>query len=177
MKIKDIALIGIFSAILVTLQYSLAFLPNIELVSLLIIVYTLTLHKKALYIITIFIILEGFLYGIGLWWINYLYIWFILYLLVMLFRKESSPLQWAIIAGGYGLSFGALCSIPYFFMGLSGGTIRNGLQSAFAYWIAGIPFDITHGIANFVVVLVLFKPVYKIIDQLTKKGDNLIMNK
>ncbi|QHQ61222.1 hypothetical protein Ana3638_10935 [Anaerocolumna sedimenticola] len=176
MKIKDIAIIGMFSALLVTVQYSLAFLPNIELVSLLIIVFTLTLHKKALYIITVFIILEGFLYGIGLWWINYLYVWFILYLLVAFFQKKSSSLQWAIISGGYGLSFGALCSIPYFFMGLSGGTIRNGFQSAFAYWIAGIPFDIAHGIVNFAVALVLFKPVYKIVEQLTRRGNNIITN-
>ncbi|WMJ89565.1 hypothetical protein [Anaerocolumna sp. MB42-C2] len=174
MKIKDIAIIGMFSAILVAVQYSLAFLPNIELISLLIIIFTLILHKKTLYIITVFIILEGFLFGIGLWWINYLYIWFVLYLLVTLFPKESTSLQWAIISGGYGLSFGALCSIPYFFMGLAGGTIRSGLQSAFAYWIAGIPFDIAHGIANFVVVLLLFKPIYKIIDQLARRGSNIV---
>jgi energy-coupling factor transport system substrate-specific component len=122
------------------------------------------MHKKTLYIITVFVILEGFLYGFGLWWFNYLYIWFILYLLVILFRKEQSVLFWCIISGGYGFSFGALCAIPYFFMGLTGGTVRTGLQAAFAYWIAGIPFDITHGIANFMITLVLFKPLMKILN-------------
>ncbi len=169
MRTKDVVIIGMLSALLVAVQYSLSFLPNIELVSLLIIVYTLILHKKTIYIITVFIILEGFLYGFGLWFINYLYIWFILYGLATVFIREQSALQWAVISGGYGFSFGALCSIPYFFMGLPGGTLRNGFQSAFAYWISGIPFDITHGIANFIITLVLFKPLYGIISGLINR--------
>ena len=163
MRIKDLVLVGMLGALLVAVQYTLSFLPNIELVSVLIIVYTLILHKKTLYIITVFILLEGFLYGFGLWWFNYLYIWFALYGLVMLFHKEQSLLLWAVISGGYGISFGALCAIPYFFIGLSGGTMRNGFQAAFAYWITGIPFDIIHGIANFVIALVLLRPLQKIL--------------
>ena len=164
MRIKDIVLIGMLSALLIAVQYTLSFLPNIELVSLLIIIYTLIMHKKTIYIIIVFIALEGFLYGFGLWWINYLYIWFILYILVWMFRKEQSVWFWSVISGSYGFSFGALCAIPYFFMGLTGGTVRTGLQAAFAYWIAGIPFDITHGIANFIITLILFKPLMKILN-------------
>ncbi len=172
MRIKDLAVIGMLSALLVAVQYSLSFLPNIELVSLLIIIYTLLLHKKTLYVISLFILLEGFLYGFGLWTINYLYIWFILYGLATVFRREQSALQWAVISGGYGFSFGALCAIPYFFMGLPEGTIRTGLQTAFAYWISGIPFDITHGIANFIIALVLFKPVYMILNLLINRDNS-----
>lgn len=164
MRIKNLVIISMLSAILVTVQYTLSFLPNIELVTFLIVIYTLIMQKKTLYIIAVFILLEGFLYGFGLWWFNYLYIWFILYGIVTRFHKEQSPVLWAFIAGGFGISFGALCSIPYFFIGLAGGTIRTGLQSAFAYFIAGIPFDIPHGIANFIITLILFKPIYKILN-------------
>ncbi len=164
MRIKEIVLIGMLGALLIAVQYTLSFLPNIELVSLLIIIYTLTMHKKTPYIITVFVILEGFLYGFALWWITYLYIWFILYILVRLFRKEQSVLFWSVISGGYGFSFGALCAIPSFFIGFAGGTVRTGLQAAFAFWIAGIPFDITHGVANFIITLVLFKPLMKVLN-------------
>ncbi|MGB8454509.1 MAG: hypothetical protein WCD89_19540 [Anaerocolumna sp.] len=176
MRIKDMVIIGMLGAILVAVQFILSFLPNIELVSFLIIIYTLVLRKKSLYIITVFVLVEGFLYGFSFWWINYLYIWFVLYALAMVFRKERSPLLWAVISGGFGISFGALCALPYFFMGLSGGTIRTGFQSAFAYWIAGIPYDIPHGIANFVLALVLFKPMYKILNLLINRYDLSITN-
>jgi energy-coupling factor transport system substrate-specific component len=166
MRTKDIVLIGMLGAVLVAVQYTLAFLPNIELVSLLIIVYSLVLNRKAPYIICLFILLEGLLFGFGLWWINYLYIWGILYLVVTILKKERSSFIWAMISGGFGFSFGALCSIPYFFMGVINGSLRNGLQSAFAYWIAGIPFDLIHGIANYIIALVLFKPIYQILTKL-----------
>lgn len=164
MKIKDIVIIGMLGALLITVQVGLAFIPNIELVSLLIIVYTLNLRKKALFIITIFIFLEGILYGFGLWWINYLYIWFILFFITMIFHTIRSSFVWALISGAYGLFFGALCSIPYFFIGLSNGSLLDGFHMAFAYWISGIPYDIPHGIGNFVLALILLKPLNMIMN-------------
>lgn len=158
MRIKDIALIGIMSAILLVIQVTLAFLPNIELVSLLIIIYTLVFGKKAFYIIYVFVALEGLLYGIGLWWINYLYVWTILCVLVLLLRKQRSPYFWAILSGFYGLAFGALCAVPNLFL--------SGFASAVSYWIAGIPFDVLHGVGNFVVALLLFRPLFYLMDKI-----------
>lgn len=46
MKTREIVTMGILSAILLAAQVSLGFLPNIELVTLLLIVYTLVLKKR-----------------------------------------------------------------------------------------------------------------------------------
>jgi energy-coupling factor transport system substrate-specific component len=165
MKIKDIALIGIMSAILVAVQVALGFLPNIELVSLLIIVYTLVFGRKTLYIIYVFVAVEGLIHGIGLWWINYLYVWTILFVIAMLLRKQHSPYIWALISGFFGLSFGALCAIPNLFL--------SGIGSAVSYWIAGIPFDILHGAGNFVVALLLFYPLYQVLDRINQRTANM----
>jgi energy-coupling factor transport system substrate-specific component len=165
MKIKDIALIGIMSAILVAVQVALGFLPNIELVSLLIIIYTLVFGRKALYIIYVFVVVEGIIYGIGLWWINYLYIWTILFVIATLLRKQHSPVIWAIVSGFYGLAFGALCAIPNLFI--------SGVGSAVSYWLAGIPYDILHGVGNFVVALLLFYPLYQVINSINKRTVNM----
>ena len=75
MKTREIVTMGILSAILLAAQVSLGFLPNIELVTLLLIVYTLVLKKKVFFVIYVFVLLEGMIYGFGLWWINYLYVW------------------------------------------------------------------------------------------------------
>lgn len=161
MRIKDIATIGMTSAIMITVQVALRFIPNIELVSLLIILYTLVYRWKALYIIYVFVVVEGLIYGIGLWWINYLYVWTVLFIIVMLFRSVKSTLIWAAVSGAYGLSFGALCSIPYF--------ISGGSASGFAYWVQGIPFDLLHCAGNFVVALMLFHPLYLLLDKINKQ--------
>ena len=166
MRVKDIVIIGLMGAILLALQVALSFIPNIELVSLLIILCTLIFQKKTVFIITIFVTLEGLLYGFGLWWINYLYIWFILYMIVTVLKKSKSPLFWALISGFFGLSYGGLCAIPYLFIG--------GVPTAIAYWISGIPFDLIHGIGNFIVALVLFAPLYHLLQTLYYKEDSII---
>ncbi|MBH1939554.1 hypothetical protein I5677_01445 [Mobilitalea sibirica] len=164
MKIKDIVIIGMMGAVLFVIQMALGFLPNIELVSLIIILSTLIFGWRTLYIIYVFVLLEGIRYGFGLWFINYLYIWTILFIITMLFQKNRSSYFWAVISGFYGLSFGALCTIPYFFIG--------GVPMALASWTSGIYFDIIHGVANYIVTLVLFKPLHKLLEMLNRIRSN-----
>lgn len=151
LTVRDITEIGIMIAALEAAKHALAFLPNVELVTLLIILYTLTFQKKIIYVIPAFLLLEGCWYGFGLWWVMYAYIWPLLALCTYLLRKQESVWVFSILAGAFGLGFGALCSIPYFFIG--------GSRTAFAWWVAGIPYDIIHGISNFILCRVLFLPL------------------
>ena len=109
MKTREIVIYGILSAVLLAAQVSLGFLPNIEIVTLLILVYTLVFRKKVFFIIYIFVFLEGLIYGFGLWWINYLYVWSIQALITLLFRKNDSVWFWSILSGIYGITF-LLCN-------------------------------------------------------------------
>ena len=152
---KEIALMGILSALLIIGQVALGFLPNIEVVTLLVIAYTLVFGKKVFFIIYIFVLVEGLIYGFGLWWINYLYVWSVQAAVTLFFRKQKSVLFWSILSGFFGITFGALCALPYFAIG--------GPQAAFAYWISGLAYDIPHCIGNVVVCLVLFKPVLSLL--------------
>lgn len=152
LTVKEAVLISLLAALLFVSQVGLAFLPNIEVVSLLIILYTMFFKKKTLYIIYIFVLLEGLLYGFGIWWIMYLYVWTLLWGLTMLLKNEKSPVIWAFISGFYGLSFGTLCSVPYFFTG--------GVHMAVSWIISGLIMDIVHGVGNFFVTLLLFQPLY-----------------
>lgn len=150
--IRDIVICGVFAAVLLVVQVALAVLPNIELVSLLVIVYTLVFGKKTIPIIYAFALLEGIIYGFGIWWVMYLYVWTILYFIVRVFRKNENSIFWAVVGGFYGLSYGMLCSLPY--------AIAGGAGAGIAWWIRGIPYDILHGAGNFIVIAFLFKPVY-----------------
>lgn len=169
--IKDVVLIGMMIATIEVAKVSLASIPNVELVSFLIIVYTIFFGKKVLFAIPAFILLEGMLYGFGIWWVMYLYAWPLLSLAAFFLRKQRSPWVWAILSGTFGLLFGALCAIPYFFIGLVNGSVAAGLKAAFTWWIAGIPWDITHGISNFIIMLVLFIPIQRVLTKLVRQQE------
>ncbi len=152
LTVKELVLIALLSTLLLVLQIGLAFLPNIEVVSLLIILYTLFFKKKTLYIIYIFALLEGLVYGFGIWWIMYLYVWTILWGITMLLKEEKSPVIWAFVSGFFGLFFGVLCSVPYF--------ITGGVSLGLSWIASGLLMDVIHGVGNFLVALLLFQPLY-----------------
>lgn len=156
---KDIAYIALMIALIEVCKSTLLFLPNIELTSFWIIMFMLFYGRKTYIIIPAFILVEGCLYGFGLWWIMYLYAWPLLAFVTWIFRKQDSRLFWSVVSSVFGLAFGFLCSFPYFFIGLSSGGVKAGLSMQFSWWVAGIPWDITHGIGNFVLMLILYTPI------------------
>lgn len=154
-----VALSGILGAILLVGQIALAPLPNIEIVSVLVVLFTLVLGKYVAYTLSVFILLEGLVYGFGLWWFSYLYIWTILAILAFFFRKMESRLGWALICGFYGLLFGTLTSFPTF--------VLSGFAVGVAYILSGIPFDLIHAVANFLLAFLLLPVLRKLLEKLT----------
>ena len=114
-SVIDIVNIALMVALIEVGKTVLAFLPNIELTTFFIIMFMLFYGKKTCLVIPVFILLEGCLYGFGLWWVMYLYAWPLLAFITWLFRKQNSALFWSVVSSVFGLSFGYLCSIPYFF--------------------------------------------------------------
>ena len=55
-KTGEIIILSYMSVILVGVQYVLSFLPNIELVSLLVIIFTLVYRRKVLYTIYLYVL-------------------------------------------------------------------------------------------------------------------------
>lgn len=166
LTIKDIALIGMMVAVIEVCKVTLSFLPNIELTSFWLILFTLYFGWKIVFVVPVFILIEGFMYGMHLWWIMYLYAWPLLVLIVWLLRKHDDVWLWSFVSAGFGLSFGLLCSFPYVVIGAAGGDIINGLYAGFTWWVAGIPWDLVHGVGNFVLMLVLYKPVRAVMNRL-----------
>lgn len=154
LTVREMCLLALFGALMFGTQVAMASLPNIHLVALFIILAAILFSWKAMYSVAVFVLLEGLVYGFGIWWMSYLYIWPVLVVIAVLFRANDSALFWAVIAGLHGLCFGALCAIPYLFVG--------GWEAAVSYWIAGIPFDLAHCAGNFVLTLLLLNPLKKL---------------
>ena len=158
LTILEVVLFGVLGALTFALQVAMSGLPNIEPVSLLVILFAVTFGWKALYPVYVFVVMEILFYGINTWNIYYLYVWTVLVVAAILLRKMEQPLAWAVLAAVFGLLFGALCAIADVFIG--------GFSYAIAKWASGIPFDIAHCVGNFVVALLLFAPLRKLFARL-----------
>lgn len=150
-KARGIALTALLAAILTASKFALDGLPNIELVSLFIILYVLEFPKLAVPTVYTYLLLYGLLNGFGIWWFPQLYIWAVLIALARLMRASRSAFVWAMVSGLFGLCYGALYALSY--------AVMNGPAAGLAWWITGVPFDLVHGAGNFVVALVLFRPL------------------
>lgn len=149
-----------FTALLIIGKEAMSFLPNIEPVTLLLLLLAERYRFKALLPVYAFVLVEGFIYGIHTWFFAYLYVWTIWVLLVIALRRLSHFVFWAIAAAVYGLLFGTLCSIPTF--------VTLGVAGGVAEIVGGLSFDITHCIGNFVMVLLLYTPLKMLLDRLDK---------
>lgn len=112
-KTRELVIMGVLTGVVFLGQVFMGFLPNVEIVTLLFMLYTLVFGKKVFLMIYVFVFLEGIFYGFGLWWLNYLYVWSVQAVITWLCRKQKSVVFWSILSGFYGISFGALCTIPH----------------------------------------------------------------
>ena len=155
-------MLALMAALIFGTKVALAGIPNVNLNSVLIILTVVFFGWKALYTVYIYVLLEGLIFGFSVWWVGYLYVWAILVVVAMLLRKNDSALLWAVVAGIYGLVFGLLMYLEWF-------AINGGWEGYFAMWVAGIPYDLTHCVSNFVLTLVLYRPLYRVMDAILNK--------
>lgn len=159
--VREITLFAMLGAMTFGAKYVMSGLPNIEPVSLMVMVFACVLGKKAVYPIGLYVGMEFLFYGLGLWNINYLYIWAILAAAAYLLRRMRQPLGWALLSGAFGLLFGALCAPVDVAIG--------GFGYAVSRWISGIPFDVAHCVGNFAMALLLFVPIRNLMEKLVQQ--------
>ena len=153
LSIRELCILSLMGGLMLASQVVMSALPNIHITAIFIILTAVTFGWKVMFSVVVFIILEGLIWGFGTWWLSYWYLWPLLAAVAVLMRKNDSTLIWAVVAAVHGICFGALCSIPYLFIG--------GWEMAVSYWISGIPYDLAHCAGNFVLTLVLFVPLKK----------------
>ena len=78
LTVRELVLSAVLGAMTFAAKYVMSFLPNIEPVSLCVMLYAVVFGKKWVYPVYRYVLLEVLFYGISLWNINYLYIWAVL---------------------------------------------------------------------------------------------------
>lgn len=126
-------------------------LPNIHLLGLLIAVTTLVFRKKALIPLYLYVLSDGLIHGFGLWWFPYLYVWTVLWGAIMLLPrnlpKRAAPFIYATVCGMHGLLFGILYAPAQALL------FHLNFEQTLVWIATGIPFDVLHGVSNFIVAL------------------------
>ncbi len=142
-----IALSASFGTLMFLSDIVMEALPNVHLIAMFIVTFTVVYRAWALIPIYVYVLLSGFYAGFSPWWIPYLYVWTVLWVLVMLIPRKMHPAiaaaVYIAICGLHGIAFGMLyapAQVLLFF---------DGDWSKMVPWVvAGLPFDITHCIGN-----------------------------
>lgn len=158
LNIREITLFAMLGSLMYASKLAMEVLPNIHLVGVFIVSITVVYRAKALYPIYIFVLMQGVFAGFNMWWIPYLYIWTVLWAIVMLLPKKMHPtvamIVYMLVCGIHGFLYGLL------YMPAQAVMFSLTFEKAVAWWVLGIPFDITHGIGN-LVFGVLILPLIK----------------
>ena len=149
LKTKEMILFSLLGATMFVSKLITEALPNIHLLGLFIVAYTVVFRAKALIPIYVFVFLTGIYGGFTFWWIPYLYIWSVLWLMVMLLprnmpKKLATPV-YMLVSGVFGISYGILYAPAQALL------YGYNLEKTIAWIVTGFYFDITHGISNFLV--------------------------
>lgn len=165
LSVKEICLFGILAALMFVSKIVMEALPNIHLLGMLTITYTVVFRKKALIPIYAYVLINGLFAGFDVWWVPYLYIWTVLWGLTMLIPKKTprvvSAVIYPILCALHGLFFGVLYApVNAIIMGFS-------FEQTLAWIAAGFTFDIIHMIGNFAVGFLVL-PTSELLKRLIK---------
>ena len=149
--LKDLLALSMLAALMFCAKFALQNIPNVHLGAVLLIVATLRFGAKALYMVFVYVMLEGLVFGFSIWWVPYTYVWAILVLAVLPQRKHKSWLMLSVTGALHGYLFGAMCAVVT--------AVVGGLKAGFSFWISGIPYDLIHGTSNFILCLILVRPL------------------
>ncbi len=160
------AVFSVLGAIMLISKLVMEALPNIHLLGMLTVAYTAVFRFRALIPIYIYVFLNGLLAGFTFWWMPYLYIWTILWALTMLVPRSLPTsvkcIVYPILTGLHGFAFGTLYAPAQALMfGLN-------FEQMLAWIVAGLPFDLIHGIGNLIAGLLCF-PLSELLGRLARR--------
>lgn len=157
--------VAVMAAMLTALKFALSFIPNVEVVTLLVMVYAAVFGAAyTLPAVFVFCSVEMAIYGVGSWVLLYYVYWPLLAAVsCALFRIKTGvgarAVVAAVAAAVMSVLFGVLsacCDTLVVAVGFPGLDLAAYWT---AYYLRGTVFDLVHTVSNFCVVGLLFTPL------------------
>lgn len=167
LTIREMAVFAMLGALMYASKIIMEVAPNVHLLGVFTIAFTVVYRKKALYPIYTYVLLNGIFCGFATWWIPYLYLWTVLWGAAMLLPKripaKMRPLVYMLLCAAHGFLFGTLYAPAQALLyGLS-------FRGMIAWIVAGLPWDFVHGVSNFFCGI-LIVPIVKILTILENRA-------
>lgn len=158
LTVREVAIFGMLGAVMYVSKIIMELVPNVHLLGVFIVAFTVVYRQKALYPIYTYVLLNGIFSGFAAWWIPYLYVWTVLWGAVMLLPKNMpgklQPVVYMAVCAAHGFLFGTLYApAQALIYGLS-------FQGMLAWIVAGLPWDCIHGVSNFFCGALIMPIVY-----------------
>ena len=163
------AVFAMLGALMFCSKLIMEVIPNIHLLGMFTMVYTLVFRKKALIPIYIYVMLNGLYAGFSMWWVPYLYIWTILWAITMLLPRrmptKAKCVVYPAVCCLHGIAFGTLYAPAHAIM------LGMNVPQMLAWIVAGLPWDLLHGVGNlFAGMLIL--PLSQLLQKCIKRQRN-----
>ncbi len=75
LTIRGLTIFAMLASIMYLSKMIMEWIPNVHLLGMFIVSYTVVYRKKALIPIYVYVLLNGGFAGFSMWWIPYLYVW------------------------------------------------------------------------------------------------------
>lgn len=162
----DMTVFSMLGALMYASKVLMDLLPNIHLIGVFIVAETIVYRQKALYPLYVFVFLTGLFNGFNLWWLPYLYIWTVLWGAAMLIPKEAEGkrlmIYTMIVCSLHGFLYGTIYAPAQALL------FHLDFKGMISWIIAGLPYDIMHGVGNLVCGILIVPLV-----SLLRKADKL----
>ena len=171
LSIFELVLLPVLGVLMFVSKLMMEFLPNIHLVGMFIIVYTLVYRWKALIPIYVYVFLLLFISGLSPWWVPNLYTWAVLWGITMLLPRRMP--RWLC-----GIVYPAVCALHGLLYGVlyaPAQALMYGMnwQGMIAWIVAGLAFDITHCIGNLLAGMLII-PMVALLQRLNRLSNHTI---
>ena len=164
-SVKDITLVAIMAGILFAQEQLLVFLPNFQLTAFLIILFSKKFgFFKTTLIIFIYVLLDNLYMGsFNIVFTPFVFLGWMLFPIFYctILKKNDSPLILALTSIIFSFTYCWIYIIP--------NLIAYNIDP-FAYLLSDIVFEIIFVVCNFILVLLLYKPCSKLLDNIYKEN-------
>lgn len=166
LTIREMTIFATFGTLMFCSKIIMEFAPNIHLLGMFTMVFTIVYGTKGLVPIYVFVMITALYAGFAPWWIPYLYTWAVLWGITMLVRRiplKVGAFVFPLICALHGLAYGTLYAPSQAIL------FGFDFRKTIAWIIAGLPWDITHCVGNLIAGL-LIAPLVSLLKKLDKNA-------
>ena len=171
LSIRETAVFAMLGAMMYASKMIMEVVPNVHLLGMFVVAFTVVYRRKALYPIYVFVFITGLMNGFATWWLPYLYLWTVLWGMTMLLPKRIpekwKPLVYMAVCAAHGYLYGTLYAPAQ--------AVLYGLdfQGMLTWIAAGLPWDFVHGTSNFVCGVLIY-PLVKLLQRISQSRHAIV---